>query len=103
MKIPEDFRPEIEKNISAFNAANNCRYSARYRSQFLYLDRDDGASKPSPICRLSFTGDMKEWEFAIYKYSSQSYDPEEWFFPGEEHVDGTLEGAMMAGLAAYDQ
>ncbi len=30
-----------------------------------------------------------------------SYDPDEWFFPGSESVDGTVAGAMKAGLAAY--
>ena len=101
MQIPDDLRLEIERKIDAFNAEHDCRYAARYRGKFLYLDRDDGFENLSPICRLAFTGDMERWEFAIYKYSSQSYDPEEWFFPGEQHVDGTLEGAMMAGLDAY--
>jgi hypothetical protein len=26
---------------------------------------------------------------------------EMWMFPGGEHVDGTVEGAMRAGLEAY--
>jgi hypothetical protein len=41
------------------------------------------------------------WEFAIFKWSTERYDPDEWFFPGAEYVDGTVEGAMMAGLHAY--
>ncbi len=44
---------------------------------------------------------MKQWEFAIYKYSDGRYDPDEWFFPGSGEVDGTIEGAMQAGLQAY--
>jgi hypothetical protein len=44
---------------------------------------------------------MEDWSFAIYKYSDERYDEEEWFFPGSEHVDGTIEGAMKAGLEAY--
>ena len=44
---------------------------------------------------------MQHWEFAIYKYSDERYDPEEWIFPGAEEVDGTIEGAMRAGLKAY--
>ena len=101
MNIPDDLKPGIEKKIQAFNAERHSKYHARYRGKFLYLDRDDGSQRLSPICRLTFTGEMQAWEFAIYKYSTQSYDPEEWFFPGEQHVDGTLEGAMMAGLEAY--
>jgi hypothetical protein len=43
---------------------------------------------------------MNNWGFAIYKYSAGRYNPDEWF-PGDEYVDGTIEGAMMAGLHAY--
>jgi hypothetical protein len=45
---------------------------------------------------------MDNWGFAIYKYSDNCYDPEEWFFPGEQYVDGTVTGAMKAGMEAYD-
>lgn len=44
---------------------------------------------------------MDNWEFAIYKYSKDRYDPDEWMFPGSGHVDGTVEGAMKAGIEAY--
>jgi hypothetical protein len=44
---------------------------------------------------------MDNWDFAIYKYSDNRYDPEEWFFPGEQFVDGTVTGAMKAGMIAY--
>jgi hypothetical protein len=50
---------------------------------------------------LEYTGDIKKWDFAIFKYSDERYDPEEWFFPGAGHIDGTIEGAMRAGLEAY--
>ena len=40
-------------------------------------------------------------KFAIYKWSREQYDSDEWFFPGVEFVDGTIEGAMKAGLEAY--
>jgi hypothetical protein len=49
----------------------------------------------------TYTGDTSKWEFAIFKWSTERYDPDEWFFPGSECVDGTVEGAMMAGLHAY--
>ena len=44
---------------------------------------------------------MDNWDFAIYRHSKERYDPDEWFFPGTEFVDGTVIGAMQAGLAAY--
>jgi hypothetical protein len=45
---------------------------------------------------------MDNWDFAIYKYSDDCYDPEEWYFPGAEEVDGTVTGAMKAGMKAYE-
>jgi hypothetical protein len=52
------------------------------------------------ICRLEYRRKGR-WDFAIYKYSSDRYDPEEFMFPGSEFVDGTVEGAMKAGMVAY--
>ena len=28
---------------------------------------------------------MDTWEFAIYKYSAERYDAEDWMFPGSQH------------------
>lgn len=53
------------------------------------------------ICRLTYNGDLEKMDFAIYKYSSEKYDPSEFSFPGSNHVDSSLEGAMKARLKAY--
>jgi len=66
----------------------------------LFLDRNDNGNT-GPICRLEYTGKMDQWEFAIYKYSRGDYSPDECFFPGEDHIDGTIQGAMLCGLEAY--
>lgn len=102
--IPDLIKKQIDEIVERFNKKvigdPNCFYLTRYRGSFLYLDREDhGVS--SHVCRLRYNGDMKSWDFAIYKYSSERYDSEEWFFPGAGHVDGTIEGAMKAGLEAY--
>lgn len=115
--IPTELQEEVQKLIDEFNRVNlkgstsllntffpskNKRgYSARFKGKFLYLDRTD-RSEPLPICRLTWNGKMDNWDFAIYKYSSDKYDPEEWFFPGAEEVDGTVTGAMKAGMEAYE-
>ncbi len=102
--IPEQIKREVEEIVSRFNRLllkdPNCYYAPRYRGQYLYLDRCD-YGRVSPICRLTYTGQMEKWGFAIYKYSDNGYDPDEWFFPGSGHVNGTVEGAMKAGLEAY--
>jgi hypothetical protein len=102
--IPADVKRVVQEIVDHFNSKELSRrgmaYSARFRGRHVYLDRDDGG-RPGPICRLTYTGDMKRWEFAIYKYSSERYDPEEPWFPGAELVDGTIEGALKAGMRAY--
>ena len=102
--IPNEVKTEVEALVQHFNTTvirhPHCLYIPRYKGKFLYLDRQD-YGRLSPICRLEYTGNMQKWSFAIYKYSDEHYDAEEWFFPGEEHIDGTIEGAMKAGLEAY--
>ncbi len=104
--IPNEVKKQVEAVVERFNVSEmrdpNCFYIPRYRGKFLYLDRSD-YGYISHVCRLEYNGDMNEWEwyFAIYKYSDGCYDPEEILFPGDQHVDGTIEGAMKAGLEAY--
>ena len=102
--IPGEVKTQVATVVEHFNttAIRNprCVYVPRYRGKFLYLDRQD-YGRLHPICRLEYTGKMEDWSFAIYKYSDERYDEEEWFFPWAEHVDGTIEGAMKAGLEAY--
>jgi len=103
--IPVEVKGEVIRIIDRFNCeelADDYRtYIARFKGSCLFLDRDDGGYKPGPICRLRYTGDMTNWAFAIYRYSTGRYHSDEPFFPGENKVDGTIEGAMRAGLEAY--
>jgi hypothetical protein len=102
--IPDEVRQQAEEVVQRFNqevlGRRAVRYVPRFKGSYLYLDRQ-AARAPSPICRLKYTGSFDKWEFAIFKYSSESYDAHEWMFPGSGFVDGTIEGAMRAGLSAY--
>jgi hypothetical protein len=102
--IPNEVKEDVEAIVQRFNKSRikdpNRFYVPRYKGKFLYLDRNE-YGRTSHVCRLEYTGKMKDWSFAIYKYSGGRYDDDEWFFPGVEHVDGTIEGAMKAGLEAY--
>ena len=102
--IPQEIKNQVEQIVEDFNRTvinnQNVYYIPRYRGRFLYLDRFN-YGRSGPICRLTYTGSLDQWEFAIFKYSDERYDPEEWFFPGAGHVDGTIAGAMQAGLEAY--
>ena len=102
--LPEDVKEQVLAIVDLFNrdssSRDDCFYEAEFKGKHCYLNRSD-YGKLGPICRLTYTGKMDNWEFAIFKWSSERYDPDEWFFPGSEQVDGTIEGAMKAGLEAY--
>ena len=44
---------------------------------------------------------MKNRIFAIFRYSTEIFDDEDTFFPGDDYIDGTIEGALKAGNEAY--
>jgi hypothetical protein len=102
--IPDDVREKVLAIVERFNRkelrGSDCQYIARFQGKYLYRDRSD-AGRVGPICRRTYTGEMDSWEFAIFRWSRERYDPQEWLFPGSEHVDGTIEGAMKAGMEAY--
>jgi hypothetical protein len=100
-RIPDNIKQQVEMDITAFNKRLDYGYVARYRGKYLYIDRKNYFGNTTPICRLKYTGDINRWEFAIYKYSVERYDANEWFFPGSKHIDGTITGALKAGLEAY--
>ena len=102
--IPDEVVEDALRIIERFNlrelAQTGSCYIARFQGKYLYLDRDDFGNV-GPICRLEYKGAGNPWRFAIYKYSSDRYEPNECWFAGFELFDGTVEGAMKAGMEAY--
>jgi len=102
--IPDEVRAEVEARVARFNREvvknPQQQFSVRFRGKNAYFDRDD-YGRVGPRARITYTGDMEQWEFAIFRYSREFYDPDEWLFPGAEHVDGTVEGALRAAMEAY--
>lgn len=100
--IADAIREQVVAIVDQFNEENaSSAYVPRFRGAYLYLDRMDYGGRPSPICRLKWQGATDSWEFAIYKYSNNNYDPDEWIFPGFDEADGTITGAMRAGNEAH--
>ncbi len=105
IKIPIDVQDKVEMIIDDYNKKNFSKtpeifYYAIFRGAFLYLNRQEG-DKDSPIARLKYNGNFTDWSFAIFKWSRENYDPDEFMFPGYEFVNGTIEGALKAGHEAY--
>lgn len=103
-QIPTEAKAEALRAIEMFNRKelrqSGYQYVPRFRGKFLYLAREEDGNL-NPILRLEWAGPKQGWLFAIYKYSRDCYDPEEFFFPGAEFVDGTVAGALEAGMHAY--
>lgn len=104
-KIPEEIKEKVISIIAAFNKkvfGKNSKIAlyADFRGNFLYLNRRDG-QREEPLARLKFKGKIDNWEFAIFKWSSEKYDSNEFLFPGSNHLDGTIEGALEAANEAY--
>ncbi len=108
--IPDDVKQPAEAAIAAFNQKvirdPDRYYVIRYRGQYLYLDRlaYGAQQRQQRIARLAYDAPTDAWEFTIFKSSDERYDPEECeegLFPGSDFLEGTLEGALQAGLAAY--
>jgi hypothetical protein len=102
--ILSKIQTQVETTVSEFNCTHSSKpkrgYLARFHGRFLYLDRGD-LGKPFQTCRLTYKDKIDDWDFAIYRHSKERYDPDEWFFPDDRLVDGTIQGAMKAGLEAY--
>jgi hypothetical protein len=101
--ISNEIKEEAISIIEQFNALNykkkDVYFFSEFRGKFLYLFRHEYGSI-SPIIRLCFTGDMNDWEAAIYKWSREKYDPEDIWFPGSQYLNGTILGALKAGMEA---
>ena len=113
--IPMEVQEEVLKIVEEFNrktftgeqhpifkvlfGETKRGFAARFKGKFLYLDRTD-RGRPSEVCRLTWNGKMDNWGFAICR-QSRGYDPNERMFTGAGHVNGTVEGAMKAGMEAY--
>jgi len=104
-KIPQEIKEIVDKKIADFNATmfkkkSGIEYYSIFKGEFLYLNRREG-EQDGPISRLKFNGKIDDWGFAIFKWSSEKYDPNELFFPGSQHINGTIEGALKASNEAY--
>lgn len=104
-RIPDTIKAQVAERIATFNrAVLRIRTSSTSPATKARSSTIPGAVRrraEQPHLPVEYTGTLDSWQFAIYKYSDERYDPNEWFFPGAGQVDGTLEGAMRAGLEAY--
>lgn len=104
--IPQEMQREIVKIVDEFNNEeldlihDFYKYIAEFKGTHIYLKIKKYESI-IPAARLTYSGNLNNLDFAIYKYSSEKYDIDEMFFPGVEYLDGTVKGALYACNTAY--
>jgi hypothetical protein len=124
--IPPEIQEQVNQAVETYNKAIKTNYKVTFKGKYCYLSRMDNrnseaddmlmaakklglpvnlfkqaSSVETKIGRLEWTGDIGKWSFAVYKYSREAYDADEWMFPGRELLNGTIEGAMKAGHKIY--
>lgn len=104
-KIPSEVKEAalqiIEKyNNKKYKKLPGVRYYAIIKGDYLYLNRKEDFVD-GPVARLRYNGSMNNWDFEIFKWSSESYSDDLFMMPGEDYIDGTIEGALKAGDTLY--
>jgi len=126
--IPKDIKNKVLQIVEAFNKEHNTSFLMTFRGKFAYLAKTEeqpmanifrrmmaqkmgiplekmpkqgGRKIETKLGRLKYNGQMDNWDFAVFKYSREFYDTEEFMFPGAFELNGTIEGALTAGLELY--
>ncbi|MFT5909524.1 MAG: hypothetical protein ACI9XO_001039 [Paraglaciecola sp.] len=128
--IPKEIKIEILKIVEAFNEERQTAFQMTFRGQFAYLAKSekqkvniantfrqmmaqkmgipikklaaqDAPTVETKLGRLKYNGQMDNWSFAVFRYSREIYDAEEFMFPGAEELDGSVEGTLRAGMELY--
>lgn len=104
--IPTTIKNEIAHRVDTFNkkhhATMHCEYYTNIKGKFIYLmRRSKFYGSNERVCRLEYDGNLEKMNFAVFKYSSETYDSDTMFVDGAGLFDGTIEGAMKAGLKIY--
>jgi hypothetical protein len=105
MKITKELKEELQNEVDRLNkklstGSKRVVYHCRFSGAYMYLDYQGHQRKEKRV-RLKYNGKMDNWDFAIFRWSSETYDEDCFFFSGAEELDGTIEGAMKAGYLAY--
>ena len=128
--IPKEIKNEVLKIVEVFNKEHKTAFQMTFRGQFAYLAKtekqqvniantfrqmiaqkmgipikqmaaQDAPTIETKLGRLKYNGQMDNWSFAVFRYSREIYDADEFMFPGSMELDGTVEGALRAGMELY--
>lgn len=95
-RIPKDTQSQVSEIVENFNKKNKTNFRITFRANYAYLSHVSYVV--TKIGRLQYIDSTNKWSFAVFRYSREFYDPDEFMFPGWELLDGTIEGALNAGM-----
>jgi hypothetical protein len=105
--IPSTMQTKIQIHVQKFNdkyfTQPSLIYYANIQGRYIYCGLGTSPQSSIPIFRLTYKENIDAMGFAIFSPTLNKYDPLEDEFPGADYVDGTLEGAMLAGLETVAQ
>ena len=93
-----DMVNDYNKKILSQKTAARC--IANPKGKFIYLMYIYPNDKIKRVGRLTYNSELKNMEFAIFKYRTETYVTNK-SFRGDEYLNGTIEGALKAVLKAY--
>jgi hypothetical protein len=100
-EIIEKANLEIEKyNAAHYASDSGIAYRAYAKGNYLYVDRNEYGQDVKTF-RLLFNGKIDNWDFEIFKWSSEKYTDDTFGMPGEQYLNGTISGAMKAADKLY--
>jgi len=125
--IPKEIKEQVVQIVADYNKKNKTNFEISFRGKFAYLSKlklsevnpflaiiakrmgvstdklpqQHNQTVETKLGRLTYSGQMDNWDFAVFKYSRETYDSNEFMFPGYEELDGTIQGALNAGLQLY--
>ena len=128
--IPKQVKNEVLEIVEVFNEEYKTTFQMTFRGQFAYLAKTEKqqintantfrqmiAQKlgiqikqahaqnatviQTKLGRLKYNGQMDNWDFAVFKYSREFYDADDWMFPGAMNLNGTIRGALSTGIELY--
>jgi hypothetical protein len=87
-RIPEQVRQYVFEQLATFEEQP---LEVTFHGRFCYVSHAD-----QPLCHLAYRGETDDWDFAIYRYSRDTYDPNVLFMPTHDTVRGCVSVAMHA-------
>ncbi len=104
--ISTQIKRQIEAEVAAYNQEHlaprtNTMITVKFQGRFVHISTSKPGYRDSVMCRMVYNGKIDNFEFEIFKWSSERFDDDIFDMPGIEFFDGTVTGAIKAAQGVY--